>query len=37
VFDIDLLLAIADSLSFGGPDRLLQFLSETIDVHTSLF
>ena len=34
VFDVDLLVAVADRLRLRGPDRLLQLFGETIDVHT---
>ena len=37
VFDIDLLLAVADRLALRGPDRFLRLLGETIDVHTTYF
>ena len=37
VFDVDLLVAVADRLALRGPDRFLRFLGETIDVHITYF
>ena len=34
VLHIDLLVSVADRLALGGSDRLLQLLSEPIDIHT---
>ncbi len=36
MFDIDLLVAVAHRLGLRGPDRLLQLLGETIDVHNTI-
>ena len=37
VFDVDLLVAVTRGFTLRRPDRLLQFLRETIDVHSLYF